>query len=179
MAAGKEEKLHRLYVKIVDEKELYNDAYYIFTKKNSWLVMPTIILTSFSSMLSFITSSDVVPSEQKKILLIGVGVLTSIASIFQSLSTAFAYNVKAEMFRKAADSYDKLITNIQFEIDEPNEDDFLQKMEEKILAIKNECKFLPPPRLTKVKNEPKFYTSKNDTASIPINTIENKNYSNL
>jgi hypothetical protein len=179
MTASKEAKLHRLYEKIEDEKELYNDAYYIFTKKNSWLVMPTIILTSFSSMLSFITSSDVVPAEQKKILLIGVGVLTSVASIFQSLSTAFAYNVKAEMFRKAADSYDKLITNIQFEIDEPNEDDFLQKMEEKILGIKNECKFLPPPRKNTNKH-PLINHSNNDSATLPLSlNIDNKNYSNL
>ena len=49
------------------------------------------------------------------------------------------------MFRKAADSYDKLITKVQFEIEEPNEKDFLLKMEEKILNIKNECKYLPPP----------------------------------
>ena len=137
--------LHTLYEKIEVEKELYNNAYYSYSRKNFYLVMPTIIITSVSSMLSFVSSSDIIPQEDKKILLIGVGVLTSIASIFQSLSSACAFNVKSEMFRKAADSYDKLITKVQFEIQEPNENDFLLKMEEKILNIKNECKYLPPP----------------------------------
>lgn len=80
---------------------------------------------------------------------------------------------------KAADSYDKLITNIQFEIDEPNEDDFLQKMEEKILAIKNECKFLPPPRPNS-KEKMLVFDHRQDSTKIPINThMDNKNYSDL
>ncbi len=144
-------KLHTLYEKIEDEKELYNNAYYTYSRKNYYLVLPTIIITSVSSMLSFVSSSDIIPQEEKKILLISVGILTSVASIFQSLSSSCAFNVKAEMFRKAADSYDKLITKVQFEIEEPNEKDFLLKMEEKILNIKNECKYLPPP-LKKVKS---------------------------
>ena len=144
--------LHTLYEKIEDEKELYNKAYYIYSRRNYYLVLPTIIITSVSSMLSFVSSSDIIPQEEKKILLISVGILTSVASIFQSLSSACAFNVKAEMFRKAADSYDKLITKVQFEIEEPNEKDFLLKMEEKILNIKNECKYLPPPLIRKVKS---------------------------
>jgi len=54
-----------------------------YSRKNFYLVMPTIIITSVSSMLSFVSSSDIIPEEEKKILLIGVGVLTSIASLFQ------------------------------------------------------------------------------------------------
>jgi hypothetical protein len=115
------------------------------------------------------------------------------ASIFQTLSSAFDFNVKSEMFRKAADSYDKLITQIEFErvvptsreldervaptsreLDERvvptsreldgrvassdllNETHFLNKMETKILEIKEECKYLPPELTTKLKKKKKY-----------------------
>tara|TARA_E500000178_G_scaffold22251_1_gene20743 strand:- start:677 stop:1012 length:336 start_codon:yes stop_codon:yes gene_type:complete len=94
-------------------------------------------------MLSFLSSSNLFPNE-KDYIIMSVGILTSMASITQALSSALAFNVKAEMFRKAADSYDKLITRIEFEMESPNEDDFLNKLEGKILAIKEECKYLPP-----------------------------------
>ena len=58
--------LHTLYEKIEVEKELYNNAYYSYSRKNFYLVMPTIIITSVSSMLSFVSSSDIIPKEDKK-----------------------------------------------------------------------------------------------------------------
>ena len=136
-------KLDTFFEKIEHEKLKYNIAYKINAKRNLMLVIPTIFITSISSMLSFLSSSDLFPNE-KDYIIMSVGILTSMASITQALSSALAFNVKAEMFRKAADSYDKLITRIEFEMESPNEDDFLNKLEGKILAIKEECKYLPP-----------------------------------
>ena len=136
-------KLDTFFEKIEHEKLKYNIAYKINAKRNLMFVIPTIFITSISSMLSFLSSSNLFPNE-KDYIIMSVGILTSMASITQALSSALAFNVKAEMFRKAADSYDKLITRIEFEMESPNEDDFLNKLEGKILAIKEECKYLPP-----------------------------------
>jgi len=136
-------KLDTFFEKIEHEKLKYNIAYKLNSKRNLMFVVPTIFITSISSMLSFLSSSNLFPNE-KDYIIMSVGILTSMASITQALSSALAFNVKAEMFRKAADSYDKLITRIEFEMESPNEDDFLNKLEGKILAIKEECKYLPP-----------------------------------
>ena len=136
-------KLDTFFEKIEHEKLKYNIAYKINAKRNLMFVIPTIFITSISSMLSFLSSSNLFPNE-KDYIIMSVGILTSMASITQALSSALAFNVKAEMFRKAADSYDKLITRIEFEMESPNEDDLLNKLEGKILAIKEECKYLPP-----------------------------------
>lgn len=136
-------KLETFFEKIEHEKLKYNIAYKLNSKRNLMLVIPTIFITSLSSMLSFLSSSDLFLNE-KDYMVTTVGILTSMASITQALSSALSFNVKAEMFRKAADSYDKLITRIEFEMESPNETDFLNKLEGKILAIKEECKYLPP-----------------------------------
>jgi hypothetical protein len=89
-------------------------------------------------------SSEVTDTDTGKIFTIVVGILTVIATMLQSLSNSLGYGTRSEMFRKSADVYDKLLTRVQFEINVPDENDFLKKMEEKILFVKDECKFLPP-----------------------------------
>ena len=133
-----------IYKKIEQEKVVYNKASNIFFRKNTWLVYPTIFFTGLSSVLSFTSNSDLFSEHTNKIIIFLVGIFTSLTTITQSLSSSLGYNTKSEMFRKAADSYDKLITRIEFEMESPNEDDFLNKLEGKILAIKEECKYLPP-----------------------------------
>lgn len=130
--------------RVENEKIVYNKASNYFSDKNFKLVFPTICFTGLSSILSFTTNSDLFDSTTNKYLLLIIGILTSLSTITQSFSTSLAYNTRAEMFRKAADSYDKLLTKIEFEINMPNENNFLNTIEEKILAIKNECKYLPP-----------------------------------
>lgn len=133
-----------IYKKIEEEKTIYNKASNIFFKKNIWLVYPTIFFTGLSSILSFTSNSDLFTDNTNKMLVFLVGVFTSLTTITQSLSSSLGYNTKSEMFRKAADSYDKILTQIEFEMQEPNEDNFMNDIEEKILQIKNECKHLPP-----------------------------------
>ena len=130
--------------RVENEKIVYNKASNYFSEKNFKLVFPTICFTGLSSILSFTTNSDLFNATTNKYLLLIIGILTSLSTITQSFSTSLAYNTRAEMFRKAADSYDKLLTKIEFEINIPNENNFMNTIEDKILAIKNECKYLPP-----------------------------------
>ena len=155
-------KLEQLYEHIEAEKLKYHQAHKLNYRRNLTIVLPAIIITSLSSMLSFISSSDIIPDDtiDKKYIVLSIGMLTSIASIFQTLSSAFAFNVKSEMFRKAADSYDKLITKIEFERVTSNSQgtssELLNEMETKILEIKDECKYLPPELTKKLKKKKKY-----------------------
>lgn len=126
------------------EKRINNLASSYYRKQNIKLVIPAIIITGLSSICSFLASSDIIDNNTKNVINIGVGILTIVSAMLQSMSNSLEYNIKSEMFRKSADMYDKLITKIDFEIRDPNESDFLKKMEEKILFIKGECKYLPP-----------------------------------
>ena len=168
-----------IYKKIEEEKTIYNKTSSISFKKNIWLVYPTIFFTGLSSILSFTSNSDLFTDNTNKMLVFLVGVFTSLTTITQSLSSSLGYNTKSEMFRKAADSYDKILTKIEFEMQEPNEDNFMNDIEEKILQIKNECKHLPPEYLyTEYKNKnPKIKNLFNKVNIYETDEIINNNNS--
>ena len=169
-----------IYKKIEEEKTIYNKASNIFLKKNIWLVYPTIFFTGLSSVLSFTSNSNLFTDNINKMLVFLVGVFTSLTTITQSLSSSLGYNTKSEMFRKAADSYDKILTKIEFEMQEKNEDNFMNEIEEKILEIKNECKYLPPEYLyTEYKNKnPKIKNLFNKVNIYETDEINNNNSDN-
>jgi hypothetical protein len=108
--------------------------------------IPGIFITGISSIASFLATSDMLNTDTKAGFSIGVGILTAGATILQSVSSSFGFGARKDAFQKAADSYDDLITKIEFEICNPNErfTDFCNDLEEGILKIKNDCAFLPP-----------------------------------
>ena len=105
---------------------------------------PSVCITSFSSIASFLSTSNIVNDNIKTGLSISVGVFASISTLLQSVSSNCNYSTKSDLHRTATEEYDKLITKINFEIEIPNEKDFVEKMENKILDIQNKCKYIPP-----------------------------------
>jgi hypothetical protein len=91
-------------------------------------------------------TSDILTDGTKSGFSVGVGILTAGATILQSVSSSFGFGARKDAFQKSADSYDDLITKIEFEIYNPNEPfmEFCNDLEEAILKIKNDCNFLPP-----------------------------------
>ena len=73
-----------------------------------------------------------------------VGVCASISTLLQSVSSTCNYSTKSKLHETAAQEYDKLITKILFEIEDPNEKEFVKTMEDKILEIQSKCKLIPP-----------------------------------
>ena len=61
----------------------------------------------------------------------------------QSFQNALKFNTKAEMFRNAAESYEKLITEVRFKLTRHNDKYFTDKLK-KLSAIQNNCKYFPP-----------------------------------
>tara|TARA_Y100000816_G_C25887699_1_gene463140 strand:+ start:291 stop:698 length:408 start_codon:yes stop_codon:yes gene_type:complete len=106
--------------------------------------MPSIVITGLSSFASFCSTSDSIPEDTKTWFLLSIGFMTTCSSILQSITGSCGFDLKKEKFKKAAVEYDFLINKIQFEINNPNEEDFLETMEEKIEKIKQECSLLPP-----------------------------------
>lgn len=105
---------------------------------------PSIIITSISGIGSFLSSSTLFSSNVQTGIAIGVGVLTSISAMIQSLASAVDYSTKAKIHREAGEEYDKLITRIEFEMEMPNEKEFANDLESLILDIQNKCTYAPP-----------------------------------
>ena len=141
---SKERALEYMLLELRKRKFTHNFASNYYGKLNFRLVMPSILITGLSSFASFCSTSDSIPEDTKTWFLLSIGFMTTCSSILQSITGSCGFDLKKEKFKKAAVDYDFLINKIQFEINNPNEEDFLETMEEKIEKIKQECSLLPP-----------------------------------
>ena len=125
-----------------------------YDKMNNIFVLPTILITSISGMASFLSTSSMIGENTKTTFGISVGVMASVSSLLQSMSSAYKFGTKAEMHRTAAEEYNKLIVKISFEMADPNESKFIENLESKLLEIQSNCKYFPPQSICdRYKNE--------------------------
>lgn len=166
------------FIKLLNKKVyVYNKTGNYYGRMNMYLVIPSIMITSLSSIFSFLSNSDMFDENTKKILLTFVGITTIFSTMTQSLSSAFGYGTKKEMFLHAADEYDKILMKIHFEKNNPNEENFLNIIEKDISKIEEMCKYLPPNWIVKEWEENSRYSINQNI--INQNTInQNNNESN-
>ena len=105
---------------------------------------PSIVITALSGIASFLSTSQYVDSDAQNACGITVGVLASIASVFQAFSAACQYGAKKEAHRTVAEQYNALIVKTKFEMEMPNEEDFIDKLEQAILEIDAKCNYFVP-----------------------------------
>lgn len=118
-----------------------------YERRNNYITIPSIILTSASAVVSLLASSSSASAAFHYSSAVSVGVIAAVSSIFQALSSTLKYGTKAELHREVADRYSKIVTTIKFEMIDNStstEDNFLAELEKQILDIQNYCKYLPP-----------------------------------
>lgn len=171
-------KLNKLLVRLKANQLINAKANEYYTRCNSKMVYPAIFISAVSSIASFMTTSSEINDNMKSAFGISVGIITTISTMMQAISSAAGYGTKAAAFLDAADSYSKLITNVQFEIDMPDENklEFFNKMEDAILKINEKRKILPPlfiatPIMDKYHNE----IQKMDNSITSTNSIGSNN----
>lgn len=115
------------------------------------LSFPSIFITALISAGGFLVSSDTFDSSVTNGITLSIGFLGILNTALQTILTNCEYETKNKMFQKAADSYDKLITTLDFDYNNiQNEEDYdnfhqeLRIIEGKILKIKDDCTYLPP-----------------------------------
>jgi hypothetical protein len=140
------EILKKFRERLNKEKFLNHQSSIYYSKQNNKFSIPGILITGIASIASFLSTSDIFVDNVKRGSAIGVGILTAGATILQSVSTAFGFKARADAFQKSADDYDDLLTKIEFEIVNPNEDfnEFCNELEANILKIKGDNKYFPP-----------------------------------
>ena len=143
-SSSSKEKYATVLERLIKYKYCSNEAYAYYKRQNNYLVMPSILLTSFCSISSFLSSSEYLSNNVKNIFILLVGILTSISAMMQTISNNCEYNVKYKAFQKASNEYDDLITSVKFEIDFSNDSNFMENIEQSILKIKKDNPFCVP-----------------------------------
>ena len=116
-----------------------------------YLSFPSIFITALISAGGFLVSSQTLSSNIANGITLSIGFLGILNTALQTILTNCEYDTKNKMFQKAADSYDKLITTLDFDYNNirSKEDNVnfykeLKIMEREILKIKDDCAYLPP-----------------------------------
>ena len=155
------EILNKFYKRLKKERFVNNQSSQYYSNLGNRFVIPGIIITGLSSVVSFLATSSMLDEDEKQGCGVTVGVLTAVATIVQSMSASFGFQLKKDAFATSADIYDSLITKVEFEICNPNEDfaEFCDNLEQEILKIKKDCKYLAPLHIHELwKNNKQNYT---------------------
>ena len=126
------------------KKYIYNRAGDYYRKMNFYITIPSIIITTLSSIFAFLSTSNIIDKDKQDIFIIMVGIMSAFSTMTQSISSSIGYGTKKDMFLNAADQYDKNIIKITFEINNPSNKEMVKEIESDIRKIEDTCKYLPP-----------------------------------
>ena len=175
--------LDKFYKRLKKERFVNNQSSQFYSNLGNRFVIPGIIITGLSSVVSFLATSSMLDEDEKQGCGVTVGVLTAIATIIQSMSASFGFQLKKDAFATSADTYDSLITRVEFEICNPNEDftEFCNQLEEDILKIKADCKYLAPLHIHELwkKNKSNYIQSLSNFSSQSSNNDTNNDTDNI
>ena len=134
----------KLYRRLNDLVEVHNASSNYFAQMQKYIFGPSILITCLSGIGSFLSTSSLVEEKSQNAFGIGVGVLTSVSTLLQSLGSAYRFSAKEDAHRIAAEEYNKLGVKLKFEMEMPNEEDFADNLEKQILEIQNKCNYFAP-----------------------------------
>ena len=126
------------------KKYIYNRAGDYYRKMNLYFVIPSILITTISSIFAFLSTSNLINQENQDVFIILVGIMSAFSTMSQSLSSSVGFSTRKDMFLNAADQYDKNIIKISFEINNPTNQNLVKEIETDIRKIEDNCKYLPP-----------------------------------
>ena len=167
--------LDKFYKRLKKERFINNNSSTYYGNLNQRFVVPGIVITGLSSIGSFMTTSDMLDEDEKQGFGVTVGVLTAVATVIQSMSASFGFQLKKDAFATSADVYDSLLTKVEFEICNPNEnfDEFCNSLEQDILKIKSDCKYLVPLHIQQLWDENKhLYTQSLSPTTSDVVVVE-------
>jgi len=146
-----------------------------YESMNIKLSAPSIVITALSGIASFLSTSQYVDADSQNACGITVGVLASVASVFQAFSAACQYGAKKEAHRTVAEQYNALIVKTKFEMEMPNEEDFIDKLEVAILEIDSKCNYFVPQFIIKEWEKKEDKNESEKEKSIKMNSSHDLN----
>ena len=92
------EILNKFYKRLKKERFVNNQSSQYYSNLGNRFVIPGIIITGLSSVVSFLATSSMLDEDEKQGCGVTVGVLTAIATIVQSMSASFGFQLKKDAF---------------------------------------------------------------------------------
>ena len=133
------------YIDRLEElKWIHSRSSEYYERRNLAITIPSILLTSLSGIMSFMSTSSGVSQKFQYISSITVGIIAAISSLVQALSSTLQFGTKSELHRDVADRYEKIITSIKFEFVDHSDENFIEELEKQIIEVQNMCKYFPP-----------------------------------
>lgn len=133
------------YIDRLEElKWIHSRSSEYYERRNIAITIPSIVLTSVSGIMSFMSTSSGVSSSFQYGSSITVGIIAAISSLVQALSSTLQFGTKSELHRDVADRYEKIITSIKFEFVDHSDENFIEELEKQIIEVQNMCKYFPP-----------------------------------
>lgn len=116
----------------------YSIFYYLY-------LIPSSILIAAASIISFLISSEQFDEKTVKWMAISVGIIGIVIAFMYTLLNGLYIQTKKEAFKLSHNDYEDVLTNLRFYLyDNTNISVVLQKIEKKILKIKNRNKYYIP-----------------------------------
>jgi hypothetical protein len=118
-----------------------------YSKLNKRIVIPSIIISGISSVLSFMASARSIGETTSEYISITVGILTIIITTLQTFTTSFGFSVKMDDFTNSANEYNKIIVELKMKHNQCNTENICQlinELDQKAIKITYDSKYLPP-----------------------------------
>ena len=135
--------MDRLYKKVQKMEKDYKFSARRYSYYALVMSVPSIVLTSLSSIFSFMGSSEYVDKDIKDYCIVTVAFLTTFSTMLQTINASCEFNVKKLKFTEATQELNHILDRIFFENESPNEEHFIDAIEKEIEGVKNNCKFIP------------------------------------
>jgi len=135
--------MERLKEKVEKLESNYKYSAKMYGRYNRLMTIPSILITSFSSIFSFLSSSAFVDENFKNYCIVSVALLTTLSATLQTVNSSCEFSVKKIKFLEATCSFNLLSDKIFFEIQQPDSENFILDIEKEIEKIKSDCKFIP------------------------------------
>ena len=142
-----------------------------YSKLNMRIFGPSIAITAFSSVASFLSTADFIEGEMRNGLAVTVGVFATISTMMQSLASALKYSAKIDSHRQAAEEYHKLLIRLKFEMEMPNEENFTDDLENLILDIQNKCNYFPPQHIVNQYDQDQLQKKRTKLESVKVDNL--------
>lgn len=134
----------KIYKRLKTLVEIHSVSSNYYSKLDKYISVPAIMITCFSGIGSFMSTSEFIDNKTQNIFGISVGIMASFSALIQSVSSTCRFNAKEDAHRQAAEEYNKLSVKVKFEMEMPNEIDFQDTLETSILDVQNKCKYFAP-----------------------------------
>ena len=108
-----EETQKMMLAEVNDRKRLFELSAEHYSRKDNWIVIPTILIGAVSGLLAFVSSSALVTDESTQNLIgLFVGAFATVNTVLAGMQRTLRWGTQAEIYRQASGNYRTLARRV-------------------------------------------------------------------